>query len=144
MLCASDEFAWKKRRSRTIVTFKTFSPGAAASLLPHYPIRLEPQPGPVGFATKPRDTIIGLRMEARMEAARDGEDRAEGLAGASVAGRSGHPSLSNPDHAEAGDRSPSHRSLTGGISPRPGAASGRAGEREAGGTEPADPPSSGR
>ena len=139
MLCASDEFAWKKRRSRTIVTIKTFRPCAAASLLPHYLIWLEPQPGPVGFATKPRDTIIGLRMEARMEAARDGEDRAEGLAGASVAGRSGHPSLSNPDHAEAGDRS-----LTGGISPRPGAASGKAGEREAGGTEPADPPSSGR
>jgi hypothetical protein len=42
-----------------------------------------------------------------------GEDRAQGLAGDSVAGALTPPSQSSPDHAEAGDRTQSHRSLTG-------------------------------
>ena len=42
-----------------------------------------------------------------------GEDRAEGLAGASVARSLDPPSQSSPDHAEAGDHSLSNRSLTG-------------------------------
>lgn len=70
--------------------------------------------------------------------AREGEDRAEGFAGESVAGRPGAPSLSSPDHAEAGDRSPSHRSLTGGASPRPDPGREGSGKREA-----SDPPSKG-
>ncbi len=41
------------------------------------------------------------------------EDRAEGLAGESVAAGLNKPSQSTPDHAEAGDHAPSHRSLTG-------------------------------
>ncbi len=49
------------------------------------------------------------------------EDRAEGLAGESVAASLGKPSQSTPDHAEAGDHAPSHRSLTGHDDPgRPG------------------------
>lgn len=78
-----------------------------------------------------------------MAMARDGEDRAEGFAGQSAAGSPGHPSLSSPDHAEAGDGSPSHRSLTGGTSPRP-AKSETTGKGEASATEPADPPSGSR
>ncbi|HEV2543155.1 MAG TPA: hypothetical protein VGU70_10415 [Methylobacterium sp.] len=78
-----------------------------------------------------------------MAMARDGEDRAEGFAGESVAGSHGHPSLSSPDHAEAGDGSPSHRSLTGGTSPRP-ARSETTENDEASGTVPADPASGSR
>jgi hypothetical protein len=47
----------------------------------------------------------------------EGEDRAEGLAGDSVAGALSPPSQSSPDHAEAGDRTQSHRSLTGADRP---------------------------
>ena len=43
----------------------------------------------------------------------EGEDRAEGLAGANVARSLEPPSQSSPDHAEAGDHSLSNRSLTG-------------------------------
>jgi hypothetical protein len=42
-----------------------------------------------------------------------GEDRAEGLAGDNVARALEPPSQSSPDHVEAGDRTQSHRSLTG-------------------------------
>jgi hypothetical protein len=42
-----------------------------------------------------------------------GEDRAEGLAGDTVARSLEHPSQSSPDHMEAGDRTQSDRSLTG-------------------------------
>ncbi|MHC2017767.1 hypothetical protein [Methylobacterium sp. CM6247] len=47
------------------------------------------------------------------------EDRAEGLAGASVSASLDHVSQSSPDHQETGDRTPSHRRLT--EAPTPGA-----------------------
>ncbi len=50
------------------------------------------------------------------------EDRAEGLAGRNVEASLKHPNQSSPDHAEAGDGAPSHRSLTGHGDPgQPGA-----------------------
>ncbi|MBB2962795.1 hypothetical protein FHU13_003192 [Methylobacterium sp. R2-1] len=79
-----------------------------------------------------------------MTMTREGEDRAEGFAGESVAGSPGHPSLSSPDHAEAGDGSPSHRSLSGGTPPRPGTDGEMSGSCEAGGNGSTDRPSSGR
>jgi hypothetical protein len=42
-----------------------------------------------------------------------GEDRAQGFAKPAVAGSAAHPSQSSPDHQEQGDRTTSHRSLTG-------------------------------
>ena len=116
-------------------------PGNCESVLaaagPHQDrhIELEPQPEPVGFAA---------RMKARMAMAREGEDRAEGLAGENVAGSAAHPSLSSPDHAEAGDGSPSHRSLTGGASPRSGSEGKPAGHREVSEDGSADPAPGGR
>ncbi|CAO4164593.1 hypothetical protein [Methylorubrum extorquens] len=47
-----------------------------------------------------------------MTSTEKGEDRAEGLAGASVSASLDHVSQSSPDHQESGDRAPSHRRLT--------------------------------